>query len=318
MFLDFIVLNFYMIDPRLQTLRVLHQQGTVTATAKALYVTPSTVSQQLRALSREVGVDLVEASGRNIRLTPAALTLLEHADVLYAQWERALADLAEHQEGCAGLLRISSISSALGAIVAPAAAALRSRQPRLRVRMSEEESQHCFRQLLAGHTDIAVLLPTPNGPAPDDARFDQQPLLDEPQDLLVSTRHRLADRESVALAEVASDPFIASPDRVDQYQLLMSAGARAGFTPRIAHHGKDWIAIAAMVAHGFGVCLIPRLAHVPPTYPVVRIPLEGDPVPSRRLLTCIRRGSERQPAIALGLEALREVAAKADVSPCRR
>ncbi len=62
-----------MIDPRLQTLRVLHEQGTVTATARVLHLTPSTVSQQLRQLAAQLGVQLLEPDGRRVRLTPATL-----------------------------------------------------------------------------------------------------------------------------------------------------------------------------------------------------------------------------------------------------
>jgi hypothetical protein len=50
--------------------------------------------------------------------------------------------------------------------------------------------------------------------------------------------------------------------------------------------------------------MIPRLAHLPTGYPVVRVPLRGDPTPSRHLLTGIRRGSSRQPVIAAALAAL--------------
>ncbi|WP_254904286.1 helix-turn-helix domain-containing protein [Streptomonospora nanhaiensis] len=54
-----------MIDVRrLQILRLLHQKGTVTAAARAAHLTPSAVSQQIRLLAREVGVDLLERRGR--------------------------------------------------------------------------------------------------------------------------------------------------------------------------------------------------------------------------------------------------------------
>jgi DNA-binding transcriptional LysR family regulator len=76
----------------------------------------------------------------------------------------------------------------------------------------------------------------------------------------------------------------------------------------VAHHGGEWPAVIAMVSHGFGVCLIPRLAPLPSHSPVVRIPLTGGPAPARRILTCVRRGSHQQPPIADGLEALRAIA----------
>ncbi|MEW2354464.1 LysR family transcriptional regulator [Spirillospora sp. NPDC029432] len=294
-----------MIDPRLQALRVLREQGTVTATAEILHLTPSTVSQQLRLLARDLGVTLLEAQGRRVRLTPAAYTVLDHADVLFAQWERAQADIAAHQDGAAGRLRLGSVSSALAAIVTPAAVLLGREHPRLDVRMSETESEDAFPLLLAGRLDIAVLIPTADGPPPDDPRFEQHPLLDEPQDLLVPPGHPLAERPRPVLADAAREPWIGSPDRGDQHHLMLTACAAAGFTPRIAHHANEWFAVAALVAAGFGIGLVPRLAPLPPEHQVLRVPLRGEPVPSRRIITCVRRGGDRRPAIANGLDALR-------------
>ncbi|WP_229119147.1 helix-turn-helix domain-containing protein [Enemella evansiae] len=57
-----------MVDPRLHTLRVLRSEGTVTATAAALHLTPSTVSQQLQHLAADLRLTLLEPQGR--RVTP--------------------------------------------------------------------------------------------------------------------------------------------------------------------------------------------------------------------------------------------------------
>ncbi|XVQ09211.1 LysR family transcriptional regulator [Spirillospora sp. CA-255316] len=297
-----------MIDPRLQTLRVLQEEGTVTATAEVLHLTPSTVSQQLRQLAKELGVPLLEAQGRRVRLTPAAYTVLEHADTLCTQWERAQADLAAHRRGTSGQVRFAAVSSALAALVAPAAALLRAEHPRLGVGMAEQESEKVFSLLLARRTDIAVVIPTADGPPPGDPRFDQRPLLDEPQDLLVPRGHPLAAGGAVELADAAHELWIGCPDRPDQHHLLLASCAAAGFTPGVAHHANEWFAVSALVSAGFGVALIPRLAPLPPGDGAVRVPLRGEPVPSRRIITCVRRGSDRQPPIAHGLDALRRAA----------
>jgi len=79
-----------MIDVRrLRVLRELADHGTVAAAAAALHLTPSAVSQQLAALTRETGVRLVEPDGRRVRLTDAAQVLLGHAHVVFAQLEQA-------------------------------------------------------------------------------------------------------------------------------------------------------------------------------------------------------------------------------------
>ncbi|WP_395107290.1 LysR family transcriptional regulator [Actinomadura sp. SCN-SB] len=293
---------------RLQVLRVLHQHGTVTAAAAALNLTPSAVSQQIRQLSRDVGVELLLHEGRRVRLTPAAHTLLAHADTLRTQWERALGDLAAHKDAQAGLLRFCGFPTGLAALVVPAASRLRAAHPRLDLRMMEADAHQCFDLLLTGDADIAVVVVTPDAPPLDDARFDQRPLVNDPLDLVVPVDHPLADRESVELAEAACDDWIVPVGEASHRQVILAACAAAGFAPRITHNAKEWPAVIALVSNGFGICLIPRLAPLPAHSAVVRIPLSGDPTPARRIASCVRRGSHDQPAIAHGLAALDEVA----------
>ncbi|MVU76574.1 LysR family transcriptional regulator [Nocardia sp. ET3-3] len=296
-----------MIDPRLQALRVLRDHGTVTAAAAALHLTPSTVSQQLRGLARELDVELLEQVGRRVQLTPAGQALLRHADLLAAQVESARAELAEHRAGIAGILRISAMPTALAALVAPAAARLRDANPGLAVELIEDESAHCFETLLTGDSDIAIVLPAPGGPAPDDPRFEQRPLLAEPLDLLVPAGHSLAERGGVALAEAAAEPWITGRARITHHLVVSAACAAAGFAPRIAGQAVDFPGVAAMVAHGFGVSLVPRLAVLPPDAAVIRVPLRDDPAPVRRHLSAVRRGGAEHPVIEAGLAVIREV-----------
>ena len=88
-----------MVEPidlrRLQLLRLVHEHGTVTAAAGRVHLTPSAASHQLRQLSRDLGVPLLEPTGRNVRLTQADEKLVAHADALHARWEQARADLSE-------------------------------------------------------------------------------------------------------------------------------------------------------------------------------------------------------------------------------
>jgi DNA-binding transcriptional LysR family regulator len=289
---------------RLHVLRMLDEHGTVTAAAAALFLTPSAVSQQIRLLGRDVGVELLERVGRGVRLTPAARLLLGHTDRLYADWERVLAEVAAAPAG--GALRLCAFPTALAALVAPAAAALRGTTE---VELTEAGNAECFALLLAGGADIAVVLPAPDAPPRDDPRFDQQPLLHDPFDLVVPAGHPFASADAFDLADAADEAWIGA-DRGDDSAIVMAACSAAGFAPRIAHGAKEWNSVVALVSHGFGVCLMPRLAPIPAHHRVVRIPLRGAPAPSRTVLTCVRRGSRGQQAIARGLAALAAVGAQ--------
>lgn len=299
-----------MIDSKLQTLRVLRTHGTVTAAALALRLTPSTVSHQLKQLAHETGLRLLEPDGRRVRLTPAAELLLKHADAMFAQWEHAKADLAALDAGETGGLRMCGLASTLAAFIAPAAARLREARPGVRLHLAAVESDEAFRMLESGEADIAVINPIDTTPPPSDGRFEQHFLVEDVEDLLVPADHPFAERESVALAEAADEEWISTPDCVDQEQLFLSATAAAGFSPDIAHRADAWFSASSLVCTGFGVILCSRLAPIPDGHAVVRVPIHGSPVPTRRLFTAVRRGSTGQPAIARGLAAIREEVAR--------
>lgn len=296
-----------MIDHRLHVLQTLAEHGTVTATAGALHLTPSAVSQQLRLLARDLGVELLRPDGRRVRLTPAAHVVLRHADALRVQWEAAQAELAQQGTDVRGTLRMCGVSSALAALGAPAAARLRATHPLVETLVVEEESAECYRMLLADEADVALVLPGPDAPPVTDARFEQTPLLTDRQDLLVPEGHRLARPEGVELAEAAAESWIVKKRNNDTYPLVMAACTAAGFTPRVSHQVKEWYAVSSLVAEGFGVCLVPRIVPLP-RHSVTRVPLRGTPLPVRRFLTAVRRGGAAHPLPAAGLRALREAA----------
>lgn len=306
-----IVYDSNMIDRRLTVLRAVARHGTVTAAAEVCHLTPSAASHQLQALARELDVVLLEHAGRNVRLTAAARTLLGHADALAARWEQARADLAAYRgSAVTGTLRMCGFSTA-GAVLVPAAAArLHREHAHLNVRVREAEPQRAFDLLSAADVDIAVLVATPDLPAADDPAFEQYTLYSEPLDLLVDSDHRLAPRASIALADAISEAWIVGTPGTTYHQLVLLACASAGFAPAIAHYADEWDIGAALVAHGLGVALVPRWAHLPSDYPIVRIPLSEQSAPMRHILAAIRAGSAEQPATAAGLDALRRAAAR--------
>ena len=311
-FLHIVVQNYCMIDlRRLQVLRMVAHHGTVTAAARAMHLTPSAASLQIRELSRSLGVPLLRPEGRGVRLTPAASALLAHADELEARWEEAQADLAAYAagEGDPRPLRLCGFPSAVAALLVPAAAGLRTACPRLPVEIIETESPEAFELLLAGDADLAVVNVTPAVPAATDRRFDQQALLDEPLDLLVPAGHKLAGRPSVQLCDAARERWVISRQGTEHHDLTVIACTAAGFAPDVGHRAREWFAVSALVANEFGVALMPRLGCIPPEHKVVRVPLHGSPVPSRRIVTAVRCGSREYPSITQTLDALAGIAA---------
>ncbi|MBR8742453.1 LysR family transcriptional regulator [Nocardiopsis sp. MG754419] len=291
---------------KLRVLRTLQELGTVRATAEALSMTPSAVSQQLSSLSHQVGVALLEAHGRRVRLTDAAHVLLRHTDVVLAQLERAEAELDGFVRGEAGRVRVGSFATAIPTLVVPALHALRRTHPHLRTRVHQAEAAEVYELLAAGEVDIVLSLAA-QVPGDQDGRYERGELLTDPLDVALPAGHRSADAPAPHLRDLAEEQWIfgaSGPWR----DITLAACAQAGFVPVQGHVASDWRAILDMVAAGLGVALIPRLAAAGQTPGVVLRTPRADR-PRRHVVWAVRAGSGQRPQIDAALSALNRIAA---------
>ncbi|MEV0438661.1 LysR family transcriptional regulator [Streptomyces spectabilis] len=288
---------------KLRILRALRDHGTVTAAAGALSMTPSAVSQQLSNLARQLDVTLLEARGRRVRLTDAAHLVLRHAEAVFAQLERADAELAAHVRGDAGEVRVGAFSTAVPALVVPAVRALREARPGVSVRVREAEAAQAYELLAAGDVDLALSLAA-QAPARRDPRFTGVTLCADPLDVALPEGHPLARKRGLGLADLADEPWIFGGSG-PWSDITRAACEAAGFVPDQAHSAAGWTAILAMVEAGMGVALVPRMAGAAGRGGVVTRGL-GAERPHRHVIAATRRGAG--PAVAHVLTALRAAA----------
>ncbi|GAB2960997.1 LysR family transcriptional regulator [Nonomuraea fastidiosa] len=285
-----------MLDPRkLHLLRELARRGTIAAVAEAVTFTPSAVSQQLSALEREAGVPLLERTGRTVTLTPAGHLLVEHAQAVLEQLERASAALAAARGGPLGPLRIGAFPTAARVLLPPALADLTGSHPGLEPMVSEIDPADVSAALRAGELDVALVHEYDFVPPVTDASIETEPLFSEPM--------YLTDRPSIAAAR--DDPWITGKPGTLCHLMAIRACQAAGFEPIVRHHIDDFDTVLAFAAAGQGVALVPHLAATAPPEGVRLTPL---PL-GRRTLAAFRRGNGEHPAIRAAVTAFRSATA---------
>ncbi|MBL1105070.1 LysR family transcriptional regulator [Streptomyces sp. 5-8] len=291
---------------KLRILRTLRERGTVTATAEALHMTPSAVSQQLTNLAAQLGVPLLEAQGRRVRLTDARL-VLAHTEAVFEQLERADAALAAYARGEAGQVRVGAFPTAVPALVVPAVRALRETHPGVTVRVREAEAAEAYDLLAAGDVDLALSLAA-EAPSAADPRFTHVPLLTDPLDVALPPDHPLARAAGLTLTDLAAESWIFGGSG-PWSDITRRACERAGFSPEQGHSASGWTAILAMVEAGMGVALVPRMAAGRRAGVVLRE--LGADRPVRHVVAAIRKGAGEAPAVDRVLRALRRTAGRA-------
>jgi DNA-binding transcriptional LysR family regulator len=295
---DDIVLNV----SRLRVLRELAQRGTVAAVADALWLTPSAVSQQLSALERETGVELLERAGRGVRLTAAGRVLAEHSERVFEALDEARSALRALQTQPSGRLRIASFPSVVRLVIPPVMARLRTRFPDLEVEIEDLEGEQSLEAVRLGHVDIAVIDDLTWNAKTQAAGLRVRALFATPLVVVFAAGHRWERESAVAWTELASEAQV-TEQRSSRFARSVAEECRkAGVEPRVRARVHDAGAMLALVESGEMVAVLPELQMLGQTHAVQWRPLE--PPVARRLLAVTRVSQNGLAAVEAGLEEL--------------
>lgn len=286
---------------RLRILREVAACGTLTAAAKALYMTQPAVSQQIAALEREVGVPLVERTTRSMRLTDAGLKLVRHADVILADCEEALADVRSSSEKIAGVVRMSIFRTAAGSIALTAMVDLLREYPDLEVVAKDIPADTAILALKAGKLDIALSYEWDVAPISEDPGLDRYPLFREPLIVLLPARHPLGSGP-VRLRDLRDERWCVAQDTSYGGEVIGRIAESIGLDIHVVFESDNFRAIGSAVEAGLGVGLAPMMTDLRGLDIAVQPLIE--PTLTRSVFAVTRKCSGQAPTVKAVLDAL--------------
>lgn len=297
----------------LRVIRAIADEGSFTAAAASLGYSQPAISQMVRRLEERLGTPLVERLGRNVRLTEAGEVLSRHATSVLSAISAAESEVAAIAGLQSGRVRLMAFPSSSSTLVPRALSLVKKRFPDVKVSFAEAEPPESLAALRAGECDVAVAF-TYDGLdlSRDDDRledFVNTKLLDDAVRLALPIDHRLADQETVKLADLAGAPWIAGCPRCRGH--LLALAAKAHFAPDVAFETEDYVAVLGLVAEGLGVALVPDLiTRSAPNARVAILPI--DPPSQRSVFAVTTPDLQRVPAVAATIQALVDAAGMPD------
>ncbi|WP_424814256.1 LysR substrate-binding domain-containing protein [Roseococcus sp. YIM B11640] len=276
--------------------------------AEALGISPPSLTEQVQELERQLGARLFLRSKRSVALSDAGKLFLEELRPAMERLEGALQTARLAGRGERGIIEIGfAASAAFAGLLTQTISAWRRAHPEVELNLHEMESAPQIEALDDRRLDIAFIrMPVSLPPGIVTARLHREPLL-----IALPTTHPLAAGESVAAADLAEEAFII-PDQAGGtsfHQLTRAVAERGGFAPRLAHRGRDLIAVTALVALGMGVAVVPESLRGTVTLPGVAYrPLRGAPILAE--LAVAWRRNEGAPATRALIRQIREAAAE--------
>ncbi|MFD1376693.1 LysR family transcriptional regulator [Micrococcus antarcticus] len=251
----------------LRTLRELRDRGSVTAVAQALHLSPSAVSQQLAALQRGMPVALTEPRGRVLVLTPAGERLADAGGEVLESLARAENSVSEYLLARQEPVSVTAFHSAGLAWFPPLIASSLSDPDGPMVHCRDEDvSINGFVDLVGNYDLVIAHRPLASAAWPGN-RVHVTPVLQEPIDVALHREHPLAQQETVRLADLVGETWVAAHEGFALEPLLVQAMfASAGNPIQIAHRVNEFNLVAAIIAETRMLGLLPRYTGLTPYF----------------------------------------------------
>lgn len=178
-----------------------------TGAAEILFISQSSLSKQIMALERELGIQLFERSSRHVRLTSAARMILPYTETILKQKDAIMHEIEEYKMKFAKVIRLCGLPVLYPYGLSDAIFHFEQLHKDCRVEITETITPELLGNMMTGKADIGIVrFDLTDYVAPDGLRLI--PLIDDKQVLVVPKESPLAARGRIHLSEAAKEDFI--------------------------------------------------------------------------------------------------------------
>lgn len=258
--------------------------GSISAAARALHVSQPSISAALAEIEVQYGVELfLRKNSRGVTPTPAGSVFLREARELLSHAADLDATALGLSQEVSGELRVATFVNIAPVFFAQIARTFQELYPKAKITVAVGDQRSVLDRVADGESELAL---TWDLGLTDE--FEIEPIKTFPPKLVLPSDHRLADRETASLAEVADEPFVVLDLPISReyfYSLFESQGLRPVNVIRVASYET----IRTFVGNGLGIStlnLVPRNAT---NYDGTKVVYRAIVEPVRPLILCILR-----------------------------
>ncbi len=272
-----------------------------TRAASRLRVAQPHLSQEIRKLEREIGVELFARTKRSVALTPAGRIFLDRARAIFDVTADAVHAAQRASRGETGKLTVGFVSAAAYAVMPNAIARFRRSHPDVELVLNELNSDEGVEEVRSGRLDVCLLHP----PRSLEPALGVDVAWQESMVVALPRSHRFARTRRISLSKLKTEPWVLWRREIASrlYDEIFAACASSGFEPRVVQRTVRLATVVSLVASGVGLALVPATSAQMGIKSVVFRPLEG-----RRILvpmSFVWRRDEVSPALAPFMAAVR-------------
>ena len=254
----------------LRTIVAVADHGSLTKAGEELYLSQSAVSQQIRRLEEELGVEVFHRTSRSVELTAEGRVILGYAQRVLAEVDGMRTELDELSGLLSGELRIGGVYPTGPYDLFGLLADFRAAHPGVAIHMVETTQDDVLAALRADDLDCAFAAVDPDALGDE---FAATLIWEEEFVVALPVDHRLCKRQRITFEELAAEDLIAYRDNSALRRRLERTLGERNLEPRNAFICTEMAAVRGLASKGLGVAVIPRSAAEQPGPPIELRPI---------------------------------------------
>jgi DNA-binding transcriptional LysR family regulator len=265
--------------PELRQLRyfvAVAEELSFTRAAERLRIAQQSLSQQIAALERQLGVRLFDRDSRGTRLTAVGDVFVPEARAVLERADQALSVVQRARRGEVGDLRLAFLTTVANHLLPPIVRALREHLTDVRITTESTTIATLIEGVTSGRYDAAFTRP----PLVDG--LASRTLTDEPVCAVLPEDHALAQRAELDLRDLAEERWVLTPPSSWEpwHRTYADHFHEAGFSPNVVHTDANPQNLLGLVAAGVGITRLTRSSQSLRRTGVVFIPFTGAYAPT--------------------------------------
>ena len=237
---------------QLDILQAIAETGSFTACGRKLHVSQSAISRQILLLEEELGEPLFLRVGRQVRMTPAAESLVQLGQRVFLDVRETVGAITDRTRDLRGTLRLSGGMTVCLYVFPPLLKHLRRVHPHLDVRVTVAMAGRSVQEIRGGRVDAGLLtLPV------EESDLVTVPVLREELLLVTTPTHPLARRRKVMPRDLDGQPFVLFEVGSATRKVIDQFFATEKIEPTIVMDTENVEIIKAMVKTGMGIGIVP-------------------------------------------------------------
>jgi DNA-binding transcriptional LysR family regulator len=240
---------------QLRTIVAVARHRSLTKAADELFLTQPAVSQQIRRLEEELGVDVFHRTSRRVELTPEGRVILSYAERVLDEVEGLHSELEDITGLLTGEIRIGGVYPTGPYDLFSMLAEFRAAHPGVAIHMVEDTQDDTLDALRADDLECAFIAHDPDALGDE---FVASLLWTDELVVALPPGHPLAAEPGVGFDQLASEDLIAYRENSAIRRRLERKMADRGLEPRNAFICTEMAAVRALASRGLGVAVMPR------------------------------------------------------------